>query len=347
MPKNWKSRKRPIEVEATRTDRREALHLIHVICCDASGNVLGHFGDPEYPTYFRSAAKPFQLLAALKLRPALVEECSDQEIAVMASSHNGERGHIDAVRGLQARYGLWEDLLQCGTHPPYHARANWEYGRDGTDITSVHCNCSGKHTAMLLASQAREWPFKDYTDAHHPMQEADTAQIARYLDRNPITVEYGVDGCNVPTWWLTLRECALCFARFSSPEWAQSDFERRAIERIFDAYHRAAWFASGTGRFETPFNSESDGKWLAKIGGEGIFCVGFRNRGIGLVVKVIDGNSRAIPPALLHAMKTWGLIDSSQLQRLKDWVQVERPNSSNVNIGYMRIVEKVPAKVSV
>jgi len=327
-------------VEATRTGRREAVHIVHAVLVDASGEVRGYFGDPEYKTYVRSAIKAVQLLEALKLRPELMDECSDEEIAVMAASHSGERGHVDTVRGLHARYGLWEDLLLCGSHPPYFQRANWEYGRDGIDITSVHCNCSGKHTAMLLASQARGWSFAEYIDANHPMQKTNTAKVAKYIGREPSAVEYGVDGCNVPTWWLSLRESATIFARFSSPEWAESEIEKRAIERIFDAYHKAPWHMAGTGRFCTAFNAESDGKWLGKIGGEGIYCVGFRNAGLGLVVKVVDGNSRAIPPAILYAMKIWKLISDDQLERLKDWVKVERPNSSDVNIGYMQIVEK-------
>jgi len=328
----------PIQVEATRTDRREALHRVHAVCCDDSGAVLGRFGDPEYPTYFRSGAKPIQLLTALVHRPALLDECSDDEIAVLAASHSGEPGHLDTIARIQERYGLWEDLLLCGKHEPYFAPAHWNYGRENRSITSIHCNCSGKHTAMLLACQAQGWPMENYTDADHPIQRANTERVAGYIGRAPDSVEYGVDGCNVPTWWLPIREVAVAFARFSSPRWPHTDIEKRAIGRIFDAYHKAAWHTSGTGRFDVPFNTESNGKWLGKIGGEGIYCVAFRNRGIGVVVKVIDGTSRAIPPALLQAMRYWDLIEGDQLARLANWVEVVRKNSSDVPIGVMRVV---------
>lgn len=339
MKTKLKSSDKPIYIEASRSERREALHTANAVCCNADGEVLGYFGNPEYETYFRSAAKPFQLLTALKLRPELLDECSDTELAVMSSSHSGERGHIDTILGLLARYGLGEEHLQCGTHTPYYARANWEYGRDEREITIIHCNCSGKHTAMLLAIQAQGWSMDNYLDADHPMQIANTARIAKYVGREPETVEYGVDGCSVPSWWLPIRECAQCYARYTSPDWIEDDFEERAIDRTFDAFHSAAWHTAGTTRFGTPLNAESDGKWLGKIGGEGIFCVGFRNRGIGVLVKVIDGNSRAVPPALLYAMKEWDLIDEDQLERLKDRVQVERRNAPGVLIGYMRVVE--------
>lgn len=335
-----RSSKKPVLVEATRTDRREAAHIVHAVCCNDSGEVLGYFGDTEYMTYLRSSVKPIQLLNALILRPSLINECSDSELAVLAASHSGEPGHLAALEGIQERYGLWEELLLCGTHDPYWAPANWGYGKIERPITSIHCNCSGKHTAMLLACQAQGWPLETYNQPDHPMQKANTEKIAEYIGRIPETVEYGVDGCSVPTWWVPIREAATIFARFSSPKYPHTDFEKKAIDRIFEAFHKASWYMSGTGRFCDPFNRESDGEWLGKIGGEGIYIVSFKNMGIGIAAKVVDGNSRAIPPALLHVMKIWGLIDENQLQRLSNWVRVERRNSPGEIIGYMQVVGK-------
>jgi len=258
----------------------------------------------------------------------------------MAASHSGEQGHVETLQRLQERYGLAEELLLCGSHEPYYLPAIWKYGRDDRPITYIHCNCSGKHTAMLLASQAQGWPLENYTDPNHPVQLANTSRIASYLGKPPDAVEYGVDGCQVPTWWISIREAALAFARFCSPRWHHSDLEKRAIERIFDAFHNAPWHMAGTNRFDTPFNRESDGKWIGKIGGEGIFSVAFRHRGLAVVVKVIDGNTRAISPALLHAMKIWHLIDDDQLTRLKDWAEVVRLNTPGNPIGFIRIAQR-------
>jgi L-asparaginase II len=256
----------------------------------------------------------------------------------MGGSHSGERGHIDTVRGLLVRYGLTEDLFQCGPHYAYYQQATWEFGRDNTPITAIHNNCSGKHTAMLLACQAQGWPFETYLDADHPLQQANTARLARLIGEDPGELVYGVDGCSVPTWWLPIRKTALAFARFGSQDWAETGTEKSAVLHIFDSFHRAAWHTAGTDRFGTPFNAESDGNWLGKIGGEGIYCVSFRDKGIGLVVKVQDGNSRAIPPALLHSMHQWDLIDDNGLSRLSDWVEVERKNHAGRSIGHIRVV---------
>jgi L-asparaginase II len=332
------SSEKPILVEATRTERPEGVHEVHVVCVDDTGKVLGSFGNPEQMTYFRSSCKAIQLLTALSLRPSLIDECSDEEIAVMAASHSGEPGHIETIEKIQERYGLTEELLFCGKHEPYFAPAHWEYGREGREITSIHCNCSGKHTAMLLACKAQGWPLEGYTEADHPMQVANTKRISQYIGREPDDIEYGVDGCNVPTWWLPIKECALAYARFSSPKWPHTEIEKKAINRIFDAYNKKAWYMAGTGRFCTSFNGESDGMWLGKIGGEGLYSVAFKDIGLSVVVKVVDGNSRAIPPALLQSMRYWDLIDGDQLERLAKWVEVVRKNSSGIPIGFVRVV---------
>ncbi len=328
----------PIYVEATRNNRREAVHVAHVVLADPSGNILGRFGDPHYETYERSLAKPVQLITVMLLRPKLLDECSDEEIAVMASSHSGEAAHIETVRGLIDRYGLNEDDLLCGYHPPFVPRANWELGRKNIELSPIYHNCSGKHVGMLLACQTKGWSSEGYNMPEHPMQVANNETMARYANTVPEKLVCGVDGCGVPSWWMDLQMIATVSARYSDPEFG-GDFEKKVRERIFDAYHKAAWFTSGTDRFGTPFNAESDGKWLGKIGGEAVFGVSIRGRSLGIAIKVMDGNKRALGPALLHAMKTWDLITDDQLARLADWVNVPRKNAPGTLVGYMQVVQ--------
>jgi len=331
------SSEQPITVEATRSGRPEAVHSVYAVCADSSGEMLGRFGDPTWATYERSLAKPLQLLTVLGFRPSLLDECSDEEIAVMASSHSAEPGHIAAIRGIMKRYGIDENLLLCGFHPLFLPQTIWDMGRQNLVTTPIYHNCSGKHTGMLLACQEMGWDFATYNRPDHPMQLANTKTVAWYAGKDPETIEYGFDGCGVPTWWLDLHAIALASARFGDPDWGESDLEKRARDRIFEAYHRAAWYTAGSERFCTPFNEQSDGKWLGKIGGEAVFGVSFRDRGIGIGIKVLDGNRRGLPPALLYAMKKWDLISDDQLERLSDWVQVERRNAPGWLVGYDKV----------
>ncbi len=339
MKSKFFSSDKPLEVEATRSGRREAIHFAHVVLCNSAGELLGSFGDPGYQTYERSLAKPIQLLTAITLRPSLLDECSDAEISLMSASHSGEEKHIEALCNLYNRYGLNEDQFTCGTHPPFVPDAIWKLGRKSIETTPVYHNCSGKHISMLLACEAQGFPMVGYEMPDHPLQMENHKTMARYAGMKLEDLEYGVDGCGVPTWWLNLRAIATASARYADPEFAEGELEGTIKDRVFEAYHKASWYTAGTGRFGTPFNAESDGKWLGKIGGESVFGVSFRNRGLGIGIKVMDGNSRALGPPLLYAMKKWDLVSEDQLDRLKDWVNVERFNAPKTFIGWMRVVE--------
>jgi len=329
----------PILIEGTRSNRREALHVAHCVLCNSSGELLGYFGEYEYETYERSLAKPLQLLTAIRQRPSIADECSLPEIGIMAASHSGEPEHIRTLTELRTRYGLEEECFKCGFHPPFTPEAVMYVGRNNIILSPIYHNCSGKHIGMLLACEAKGWPYGGYQQPDHPLQIENHKLMSRYTDVPYEELRYGVDGCGVPTWWMSLKEIAVASARYADPEFREDEFESRVKDLMFEAFHKAAWYTAGTGRFGTPFNEESDGKWLGKIGGEAVFGVSFRNTGLGIGIKVVDGNSRALGPALLHAMKVWDLVSEDQLERLRDWVKVPRHNAPGQLIGYMQVVE--------
>jgi L-asparaginase II len=276
----------------------------------------------------------------MQLRPSLLDECSNEEIAIMSASHSGEEKHIETIYGLLNRYGLKEEQFLCGTHPPLYPHAYWELGRKNIVNGPIFHNCSGKHTSMLLACQAMGWPSEGYNRRDHPMQIANFRTLARYAGGVAENLAFGADGCGVPTWWLDLRAIATASARFADPDFRENNLELKIRERIFEAYHKASWWTAGTERFGDSFNAQSDGKWLGKVGGEAVFGVCFRNRALGIGIKVLDGNTRALSSALLHAMKRWNLIDEDQWLRLSDWTQVLRKNAPGWDIGYVRVVEE-------
>ena len=196
-----------------------------------------------------------------------------------------------------------------------------------------------KHIGMILACMEMGWPIEGYENPDHPLQIANTNTMERYAGNENGEIEFGVDGCGVPTWWMSIFSIAKIGARYGDPDFGEDDEEKMIRTRIFDAYHKAAWYTAGSERFGTPFNSESDGKWLGKIGGEAVFGVSFKDVGIGIGIKVIDGNKRALGPSLLYAMKAWDLITDDQLERLSDEARVVRKNAPGTLVGWTQVVE--------
>ncbi len=51
-----------MEVEVRRGTVTESRHRVHVAVVDATRQLVAHAGDPDFVTFWRSAAKPFQAM---------------------------------------------------------------------------------------------------------------------------------------------------------------------------------------------------------------------------------------------------------------------------------------------
>jgi L-asparaginase II len=60
---------------------------------------------------------------------------------------------------------------------------------------------------------------------------------------------------------------------------------------------------SGTGRCDLAMAQASEGNWVAKAGADGVHTVGIRSRGIGIAVKIADGNFRAVYATTIAVLK--------------------------------------------
>ena len=97
----------------------------------------------------------------------------------------------------------------------------------------------------------------------------------------------GPDGCGVVCFALPLERAALAFSRFERIDGG---------ERIAAAMRARPELIGGNGGTDTELMRALPG-WIAKGGAEGLMCAASAD-GLGLVLKVADGDSRALRPAL-------------------------------------------------
>jgi L-asparaginase II len=79
-----------------------------------------------------------------------------------------------------------------------------------------------------------------------------------------------------------------------------------AAERVTAVMTAHPEVVSGPGRLDTELMIAGAGRLVAKIGGEGVHAGGVRGAGFGWAMKVIDGNRRAIAPALVSFLASAG-----------------------------------------
>jgi L-asparaginase II len=292
----------------------EALHRGAVVVADGQGRVVAHVGDPEHVTYMRSSAKPLQLLAMVESGAADRFGFAPEELACMAGSHSGSRRHVETVARSLARLGLDASALACGVHPPFDPEEQKRLQAEGLAPSPLHNNCSGKHTGMLALAQHRGWPTEGYERPDHPVQVRIREVLAQMAGFPAEEIVLGTDGCSVPVHALPLRAAATAFARLVDPQGLPPSLAE-ACRRVVAAMVAHPEMVAGEGRLCTLLMRAWPGRLVAKAGAEGYYAVGILpgalgngNPGLGLVVKLEDGDGRrGRDPALLEALRLLGV----------------------------------------
>jgi len=329
-----------LEVVVWRGDIAESRHHVQVAVCDPDGAVQAGTAEPHLVTTFRSAAKPFQLLPLVERGHAERWHWSDEQLAVMAASHTGSARHIALVAGILQRLGLSESHLACGFHEPLDAAEHERLRLHPEARSRLHNNCSGKHAGMLCLALSEGWPVEGYEEARHPVQQLMRSTVAETCGLPPERLSVAVDGCGVSVFGLPLSAMARAYARLASAS-AAGSVRERALERIRRAMQSFPELVGGEGRLSTAL-MQACGRLVAKGGAEGLECVGWPEKGLGVALKCEDGNARAISPALIEVLEHLGAVSQAELERLREWHRPAMRNHAGAVVGSLAAVWGAP-----
>lgn len=288
---------------ATRGGRIESEHFGHVAICDVDGKLVRGIGDAQRPVYLRSSAKPFQAVTVVEIGAADRFKWTNQQLAVVCASHAAEDNHLEAVNQILKAADLVEDQLGCGPHSPFSEVARDRLVLSGKRPTKIHNNCSGKHAGMLAANSMRGWDAPTYLRADHPLQIENQRTLCRFADASESEVPTAIDGCGVPTFFLRLDRTATAFARLANPEKLGAD-DRAAAQTVVQAMCAESWYLAGTKIFNTTLMEFAGHRVVAKLGAEGVFCIGLPGLGLGIALKIADGTPRVHPAVVCQLLCT-------------------------------------------
>ena len=264
---------RALEVVVTRGSVVESRHRVHAAVTQGGRRAL-EAGDPSVVAFFRSSAKPIQALPLARARPDL----GDAEIAIACASHLARPEQIAAVQSLLAAAPAEESELETGP-----------------ESTPLEHNCSGKHAGFLALCRARGWQSQGYRLPEHPCQREMLAEVAAAAEADASTIPTAVDGCGVVTFALPLERMAQAFARLPA---ITGGARVLAAMRAYPDLIRGPDAADSILMRALP-------DWAAKGGAEGLMCAAGPD-GLGLALKVEDGNTRAVAAALAEVLRRLG-----------------------------------------
>lgn len=290
----------PLLAWTTRCGVPETAHIGTFAVSDGR-KVIRSVGDPSLMTPLRSTGKPFQVSVLLENDRMVPLDFSAQELALMASSHNGEARHLDVLSRLLEKSSLSEEDLLCGTHAPY---------RPYVAMRQLTNNCSGKHAAMLIACQRLGYSTSNYNTPTHKLQTGIRRELLRsyFRDLTP-----GLDGCGVPTWAVSVADLAHAYARFAVSE-------STGAVSLRNAYLQEPFYMAGTDRIETYLTGTFG--FVAKSGSDGVWAAAVPEYGLGIAVKVLSGSENVAAILTIQILRELSVILArydSEIERLLEW----------------------------
>ncbi len=283
-------------IEETRGTLVESVHEVSVAVVDVHGALVAQAGDPGQVTFWRSAAKPFQTLPLLQDGAADRYGLDDDDLAIATSSHSSEPFHLAAVDRFMAKTGVAETELACGPHPPLSPDVAQQVAREGITMSPRWSNCSGKHTGMVALTRHHGWAVEHYQRTGHPTQERLLAEICRWTSLKSDQVTQAIDGCTTVCFGLPLAAMALSYARLGTDQSAD-------VRRLWTAITGRPDLIAGTRRLCTDLMRLWPGGIFAKVGADGVYSAAIPSLGVGLAIKVQDGDGRAVSVALVSVVR--------------------------------------------
>lgn len=335
----------PVLVEALRGLTLESAHRGAVAVVDADGALHSAWGDIDRPIFPRSAVKVLQALPLVESGAAERYGLSDEELALACASHGGEARHTAAAASMLAKAGMDVTALECGTHWPYLDGAIKAMAAAGGQPNALNNNCSGKHAGFvclgcLMAGEDDRRAFlTGYVKPGHPVMREVTAALQSSTGYDLARTAVGTDGCSIPTYAIPLRHLAHAFARVATGIGLKPGHAAAAL-RLRQAVARAPFMVAGTGRFDTRVMEHFGERVFCKVGAEGVYCAALPTLGLGVAVKMDDGNTaRACEVVMAALMARLLPLAESETGFVQSLADVALVNWNGIEVGRLRAAD--------
>jgi len=311
-------------VITTRGGLVECVHHGSIAVVDTKGKLIAGAGDPTSINFTRSALKPLQALPFVEAGGMSRFDFSSQELALMCASHGGEQMHVNIAARMLARIGAHESDLQCGCHTPSYYTATDTTPPPGARWSQLNHNCSGKHSGFLAYCRMFGHPFKTYLDPESPLQTRIRNVVQGFAGSDPVGT--GIDGCSAPNFAMPLHRLAQAFGRLAVGE-------TRELAALAFAMKRHPDLVSGTARTDLALMQAGKGDWVSKIGAEGVQALGVKSKGIGIAIRIADGNKRALQVATVNVLQQLSLLEDDRSSPLARHLRPTLRNYRGTAVG--------------
>jgi len=196
-----------------------------------------------------------------------------------------------------------------------------------------------------LAGRAGAADFlRGYVQPEHPVMREVTASLQDATGFDLARTARGTDGCSIPTYAVPLRHLAHAFAKVATGQGLDAD-RARAARRLREAVARAPEMVAGTGRFDSRVARQFGERVFCKVGAEGVYCAALPEAGLGVALKMDDGNTARAAEVVMAALiaRLVPMQNDADAALVQSLAEVTLRNWNGIEVGRLRAAEALRA----
>jgi L-asparaginase II len=319
----------------TRGKTLESLHEIKCFISSLNGEIIFSTNNEKDIIYPRSSIKIFQGIPFSASNAIKFYNLNKKQIALSCSSHCGEKYHIKELNNWLKKVNLKISDLKCGIHNPIHLQSSNKLYLSGRQPNQIYNNCAGKHLAMLTSCIVNNFSIEDYVDFDHPHQKNIREVFAKFTEDKISKKNYGIDGCSAPQYAFTIKKLGKALSNLLNSYNGNFEYSEN-IQTIINAILANPKFIGGSNNLDSNLIKISNRNIFCKGGAEGVFLFVHLKKGIFGILKVKDGNERALPSAMYTLLKKFGILTRQELNQFISWNKTILYNHAKIKIGNIK-----------
>tara|TARA_Y100001970_G_scaffold9137_1_gene10642 strand:- start:27944 stop:28960 length:1017 start_codon:yes stop_codon:yes gene_type:complete len=310
----------------------ESFHNSISLVIDSKEKKLFSTNDEQKYIYPRSSIKIFQAIPFAESLAIEKYNLNQRQVALACSSHCGQIFHIRELKDWIKKTNIKINHLKCGVHNPLDKESSNKLLIQGNKPNQLHNNCSGKHLAMLTSTKIQNTNMEKYLNFNHPHQIKIREIIEKFSESKIYKKNYGTDGCSAPQY--NLKILNICKALLNLVRSYDSNFyNTQSTKTLINSILENPNYIGGTNNLDTNLIKISDKKIFCKGGAEGVLLFAHLEKKIVGVIKVKDGNERALPSVVQYIFKKLKILNKKQLIKYQNWYSGSLYNHAKIKVG--------------
>lgn len=256
----------------------------------------------------------------------------------MCGSHNGEAIHTEGASHILQVIGLDKRALACGAQPPTHKSDYIRLIRAGENPSTLHNNCSGKHSGFLAYCKFMGLSTEDYLDLNHPLHIEIRKYAALFHEMETEELIPGLDGCSAPIFAMPVYNQAVAYKNLVNPEKFGPQIAA-ACKMITDAVTQYPEMVAGSKRYCTDLMQITSGKIIGKTGADGVYSLAIPDKKWGICIKIDDGRMGPQYNVAQSVLQSLGLINDIEENQLNMYLRTDNRNWAGHHTGYTEVTK--------